>query len=185
MKTGAGWLDLRTFVMGTRLYGGQSLNLTQWRAPGQVAFLVTILSSSIKVISHTKPRRLHLWADDLRVDWVTTEPGYCSIVLKPMHWEHHYCLIPNEPLQAGLDVMISWMHGCCELCSLISKCVRYSKHIYFVYWLFTRAQDCLEVYSQTTGKTAGRKLSSQVPVARLIRSWRVISSESKWIGFRV
>jgi hypothetical protein len=32
-------------------------------------------------------------------------PANVSIAPKPMHWElqEHYCLIPNEPLQAGLD----------------------------------------------------------------------------------
>lgn len=39
------------------------------------SFLVTILSPSIKVISHTKPRRLHSMSRCLRVDWVTTDPG--------------------------------------------------------------------------------------------------------------
>ena len=103
-----------------------------------------------------------------------------------MHWElqEHHRLIPNEPLQAGLDEN-SWMHGCRkELFLLISKCVRvrHSKHIYFAFWLLARAQDCLEVYGNTTGKTAlyetffpSQWLGSLFEVGMLINS--------KWVGF--
>ena len=99
-----------------------------------------------------------------------------------MHWElqEYYRLILNEPLQAGIDEN-SWVHGCREeLCPHISKCVCYCIHIYFTYWLLARAQECLEVYDQTTGKLPYTKFPSQWQGSLFEVGVLIIS---KWIGF--
>ncbi|KAF8813497.1 hypothetical protein BYT27DRAFT_7335105 [Phlegmacium glaucopus] len=72
---------------------------------------------------------------------VELNPLNVSIAPKPLYWElqEHHCLIPNEPLQAGLDE-----NSCDDILNA---------------WLprgllFTHLEDGLEVYDPTTGKTA-------------------------------
>ena len=63
-------------------------------------------------------------------------PDNVSIVPIPMYWELQELINETFKLQARLDEN-SWKHGCGkELCSVISKCVRYSKHTsnYFAVW---------------------------------------------------
>lgn len=71
-------------------------------------FLVFILSSSIKVISSHQAAQIAFYEPMTSVltdSLAGQNPATVSISSKPMHWElqEHHCLIPNEPLQAGLD----------------------------------------------------------------------------------
>lgn len=78
------------------------------------------------------------------------------------------------------------MHGYREdLCSLILKCAQlFQTWVFIAHWLLARAQDGLEVYDQTTGKTARYETfvpRSEAPYSKLAcdklqTGW--ISSES-------
>lgn len=107
MKTGVGWLDVKTFVMGIRPCGGWSLNLARWRAPGQVDFWWLLFRLVSKVIWQWAPSAQVAFYGPMTSVLTGSQqnPANVSIAPKPMHLElqEHHCLIPNEPLQAGLD----------------------------------------------------------------------------------
>ena len=105
-----------------------------------------------------------------------------------MHWElqDHHRLIPNErTFETGLDEN-SWMHGSREeLCSLISKSVRYSKHLL-----------CLLITCTSSGLPWGlwpdywqncpiRNFHPSDKAPQLIRSWRVDKLQMDWIWVSV
>ena len=152
--------------------GGQSLNLAQWRAPGQVVLFLRLLSK-LYLTQSRRAGAIYEPMTSVLAGSVTTEPGSwfncpktevlgttARASLSDSRWT--FCKL-------GLDVTISLNAWLPRVVFIHLKVRPIFLNIFtLLNWLLARAQDCLEVYGQTTGKFA--RYETFIPVAPHARS---------------